>query len=150
MAVAVRPDEADAAAGLDEREGAGDARRRRRAPRKRRLLLGACRARATAGTNWVTVGRNGPGRDDPAELLDDDGELDGAEAEAAVRLGDGERRPAELDHLLPERVGRRAVLDDLRGRSVIGHSPASTARTPSRSSSWSSVNSSSIGAADAT
>ena len=47
-----------------------------------------------------------------AELLDDDRELHGAHAESAGALRHGERGPAELDHLAPERFGCRALLDD--------------------------------------
>ncbi len=57
--------------------------------------------------------QEGPGREHPAELLDDDRELHRAHPEPAGALGDGQRRPPELDHLAPEGVGRRSLLDDL-------------------------------------
>src|SRR5205085_4784176 len=37
-------------------------------------------------------------------LLREDGELDDAEADAAVRLGDPDRRPAEIAELRPQRL----------------------------------------------
>ena len=52
------------------------------------------------------------GRVGAAELLDDDRELDRPEPEPTERLGDGQRRPAQLDHVLPQRLGHGAVLDD--------------------------------------
>ena len=68
-------------------------------------------------------GQEGTGGDHTAELLDHDGELHRAEPEAAVGLRHRERRPAELDHLLPQRLGRGALLDDLtdeRHRALAG------------------------------
>ena len=56
-----------------------------------------------AGANWVTVASQGLGTDGPTELLGHDGELDESEPEATVLLGDGEGRPVQLDHLVPDR-----------------------------------------------
>ena len=73
----------------------------------------------------------------------DDRELDHAEPEPAVLLRHRQRRPAERDHLRPQAVGGAPFSTTSRTR-LIGHSRTSTARTASRSSSWSGVNSSSM------
>ena len=57
-------------------------------------------------------GKQGPGGNRPAQLLDDDGGLDDGEAEATVLLGNRQRRPVERDHGSPEALGRLAALDD--------------------------------------
>ena len=48
------------------------------------------------------VGDEGTGNERPPELLDEDAEVQVAEAGAAVLLGNHEALPAELGHLLPE------------------------------------------------
>ena len=66
----------------------------------------------TAGANWVTVARYGPGSDGAPELFGDDGLLEEAEAEAAVGLVDRQCRPVELHHLGPDaRVVTGAFVD---------------------------------------
>ena len=66
----------------------------------------------TIGANWVTVASRGPGRDGPAQLLDDDGRLDEGQPEATVLLGDGQGGPIERHHGAPELLGRLTRLDD--------------------------------------
>jgi hypothetical protein len=53
--------------------------------------------------------------DGAPQLLAQDGELDRAEALAAVLLGDGDARPAELGQLAPQRVV------DTGGLGVLAH-----------------------------
>ena len=99
------------------------AARARRRPRRRRTAR-ACRRRRSprrtrgrAGARALLVGAAGldhgggdGGREERrrrarvAELLEQHGQLDGAEALAAVLLGDRDARPAELDELAPQRV----------------------------------------------
>ncbi len=74
------------------------------------------------------------GRDDPPELFGEDAGFDHAEPDAAVVLGDGERRPAQLGHRLPERGRTLVGLDDL-AREGNRALRVSTARIESRSSS---------------
>jgi hypothetical protein len=50
--------------------------------------------------------------DDAPELLDDDPQLDEAQPYASLVGRHAETGPTELDHVLPERVGRLTALDD--------------------------------------
>ena len=77
-------------------------------------------------------------RDRASQLVQDDGEVGVAAAGSAVLLGDVERGPAQLDHLVPERavvagrLGQRARTcsgDDARPSSALA-----VARSSSRSS----------------
>ena len=88
-------------------------------------------------------GQQGPGGDDPAQLLGDDGHLDEGEADAAVLLGDGQGGPVEGDHGAP-RASRAPARSPRRpARPRRGHSFSRNERTEERSSSCSLVNSSS-------
>ena len=85
-----------------------DRDRTRPAPRElagRDLLeprAAAASASRNSGTNPATVASSGPGAIDAAELLGEDGELGEAETDAAVLLGDRERRPVEPDERVPQ------------------------------------------------
>ena len=57
-------------------------------------------------------GQEGPGGDGPAQLLDDDGRLDHAQADPAVLLGDGQGGPVEGHHGAPQLLGGLPGLDD--------------------------------------
>jgi hypothetical protein len=81
-----------------------------------------------AGTNWPAVARKGAGAQHPAELLAHHGQLHEAEADTAVGLGDGERRPVELDHAGPQLLGPLPSSTTVR-TSDGGHSRSRTART---------------------
>ena len=60
----------------------------------------------------MAVARNGAGAEHPAELLAHHGQLDEAEPEAAVGLGDRQRGPVELGHPAPQLLGVLVLLDD--------------------------------------
>jgi hypothetical protein len=61
------------------------------------------------------------GERDASHLLHHDHEVDETEAEAAIRLGHEEGRPAEADHFVPHRVGEAAI--------VVDHGPYIARRT---------------------
>ena len=90
----------------------GDRQRARQLSRRDRaeeLLLLVRRARFADGRDELRDGREQrAGRDDPAELLRQDGQLEHAEPDATEALGDRERRPPEVDHRRPE--GRRPLV----------------------------------------
>ena len=84
------------------------------APRKRRPLFGGA-GLAHRGHELGDGREQRSGRDDAADLLGEDAGFDHAEPDAAVGLGDGQRRPAQAGQRRPERVGPHAVVDDLTG-----------------------------------
>ena len=62
----------------------------------------------SSGASCVSVARRGVGATTPPELLDDDAELEEAEAEPAVLLGDGECRPSRAPPAAARQLGRGA------------------------------------------
>ncbi len=100
---------------LRDGERAGTLARRDRARGSGRVAR-RFRTSRTAGTNWVTVASNGPGAIDATDLLGEDAGFDHAEPDAAVDLGDGQRRPAQAGERRPERVGTHAVVADPTGQ----------------------------------
>ena len=75
------------------------------------LLLGCPRV-AHDGHELRGGREEGTRGDDAPELLDDDPQLDEAQPHASLVGRHGETGPAELDHVLPERVGGLTALDD--------------------------------------
>ena len=104
------------------------------APRKRACWSGVPISR-TAGTNCETVASSGPGAITRPSSSARIASSSMPEPDAAVRLGDRERGPAEVDHRRPQR-GRAARRVSTTARaSDTGLSLPSTARIESRSSS---------------
>ena len=72
----------------------------------------------TSQAAQVALGDEGAGDERPAELLDEDTEVEVAKAGATVLFGDHEPLPAEVGHLLPE-VGTVASLVLFHGPYVL-------------------------------
>ena len=95
---------------VGQRHGPGDGARghlRQEAP----LLLGGADF-AHHGGELRDRGQQRPGGDGPAQLLDDHGRVEDAQADAAVLLGNGQGGPVEGHHGAPQFLGCRARLDD--------------------------------------
>ena len=114
--------------------------RRGARPRRRRGRRRAGRRAAS------TVGANGAGAAWRPDLLEQHGDLDRAEPEAAERLRHGHAGPALLDHRGPQRGvasrRRRSMTARDPGRATRGRRAGR--RAPSRSASWSSLRSKSM------
>ena len=86
-------------------------------PRKRATWSAEPRARS-AGTNWLMVGRSGPGARARPSSSTTTASSTGPRPRPPAASGTVERGPAELDHLLPQpvrgnRLARDARLDEL-------------------------------------
>ena len=68
-------------------------------------LLLRCPRVADDGHELRGGGEEGTGCDDAAELLDHHAQLDESEPHAPLLVGHRETGPAQLDHVVPERVG---------------------------------------------